>query len=80
MLCFRILNIQPEDSGEYMCRARNQFGQSDPLIHTIIVEDGRPALPPTQVSPPEITAADTAEIGKTVSSFTQLSSNLMQLI
>ena len=58
---YRILNIQPEDSGEYMCRARNQFGESEPLVHTIVVEDGRASSLPT------IEAPDTADLGETVS-------------
>ena len=44
-----------------MCRARNQFGESEPLVHTIVVEDGRASSLPT------IEAPDTADLGATVS-------------
>ena len=44
-----------------MCRARNQFGESEPLVHTIVVEDGRASSLPT------IEAPDTADLGETVS-------------
>lgn len=64
MFC-SIQNIQPEDAGTYSCIARNEYGESEPLRHTIVVTrpTGGGGGPP---APPTIDAPATVELGQTV--------------
>ena len=62
-LTCRISDIKPEDGGVYMCMARNQYGVSAPLVHTI--EVGR-AAPQPPVEPPVITGASSTKLGSSV--------------
>ena len=61
-LFYRISDIKPEDEGVYMCIASNQYGQSEPLIHTIEVAKD----PQTAVKAPAIAAADSVKEGDEV--------------
>jgi len=57
----RITNAQPEDAGVYLCTARNEFGQSEALQHTVVIGDS------ASVQPPTITGPTNTKPGETVS-------------